>query len=653
MSPAIDTRFLALQELLLGRYSLERELGRGGMGTVYLARDVVLDRPVAIKVLHAGLAAQPEARARFLHEARTAARLAHPHIIPIFAVEEHRDAVFFVMAVIDGETLGQRIRRRGPMHPDDAGRVLRETAWALGYAHSHGVIHRDLTLENILVERGTERAVLADFGIATERDMPDARQLFGTPAYLAPEVIRGEPASVASDLYALGCVAFAALTGRTPFIADTPGELLAKQLVQEPPSLAPLAPGASRRLVAAVESCLAKDPDARPADTGALLAVLERAPEPVAIAPPLRSWFTRWERIKPVYALAAPLLAVQSWALIDGYFSSGVSGLMVAALINAALTVTVIPLAIQVVFERIELRRLRRYGFGIADIRAAFPHWHAERTAARRREAMPSLVGRVVTDLTVVGAVTILGSVLLAFPLLHLLTPREALFYNVRTLIDMLSYVYLGTLIGVGIGMLVPGYRPRPDGRLARVMKEFWNSRGAEWLVRLAQFRQQGTLTAGSTLHRNTELVLGLAVDDLWKVIPEPTREALGDVPALAHSLQRSAAELRDLIARLEESERDLAAQGESVPDLAPLAARLGAQYKEAITALEQLRLQLLRLLATREHTVELTRLLTTARGLDSQLQRAVAGHATVNRILGRSGRGMIAHASAPTPTPA
>ncbi len=166
MSPAIDTRLCALQELLLGRYSLERELGRGGMGTVYLARDVALDRPVAIKVLHPELAAQSEARALFLREARTAARLAHPHIIPIFAVEEHADAVFFVMAVVDGETLGQRIRRRGPMHADDAGRMLRETAWALGYAHSHGVIHRDLTLENILVEHTTGRAVLADFGIA-------------------------------------------------------------------------------------------------------------------------------------------------------------------------------------------------------------------------------------------------------------------------------------------------------------------------------------------------------------------------------------------------------------------------------------------------------------------------------------------------------
>jgi serine/threonine-protein kinase len=210
----MDHRAIELQQALLGAYSLERELGRGGMGVVYLAREIRLDRPVAIKVLHAELAVRPEARRRFVQEARTAARLAHPHIVPIYSVEERGSLVYFVMALVDGETLGQRIRRRGALPPDEAERGLRETAWALGYAHAHGIVHRDLTLENILIERHSGRALLADFGIAGERDAIDGEPVFGTPGFLAPEVIRGEPADARSDLYALGVVGFSALAGR-------------------------------------------------------------------------------------------------------------------------------------------------------------------------------------------------------------------------------------------------------------------------------------------------------------------------------------------------------------------------------------------------------------------------------------------------------
>ncbi len=118
------------------------------------------------------------------------------------------------MALVDGETLGARIRRRGPLPPDDAERMLRETAWALGYAHAHGVVHRDLTLENILLERGTGRALLADFGLAGARDAIEVAPVFGTPGFLAPEIIRGDPATSQSDLYALGVVGYTALTGR-------------------------------------------------------------------------------------------------------------------------------------------------------------------------------------------------------------------------------------------------------------------------------------------------------------------------------------------------------------------------------------------------------------------------------------------------------
>src|SRR3954449_10412720 len=135
-----DAEFLALQAALAGEYSLQRELGRGGMGVVYLARDVQLDRDVAIKVLPTHLAHDAAARERFLREARTAAGLSHPHIVPIHRVSEAGGLVFFVMSYVAGETLGERLRREGPLPPAEAMRVLREVAWALAYAHGRGIV---------------------------------------------------------------------------------------------------------------------------------------------------------------------------------------------------------------------------------------------------------------------------------------------------------------------------------------------------------------------------------------------------------------------------------------------------------------------------------------------------------------------------------
>src|SRR5688572_23479228 len=141
MRDAPDPEFMALQEALAGRYSLQRELGRGGMGVVYLAREVRLDRPVALKLLPSVYATRRELRERFLREARTAARLSHPHIVPIHAVDDVDDFVFMVMAFIEGQTLEQRVRERGPLPVSEAARVLREVAWVLAYAHAEGVVH--------------------------------------------------------------------------------------------------------------------------------------------------------------------------------------------------------------------------------------------------------------------------------------------------------------------------------------------------------------------------------------------------------------------------------------------------------------------------------------------------------------------------------
>src|SRR6187551_2113932 len=192
-----STEFLDLQTALAGEYSLQRELGRGGMGIVYLARDVQLDRDVAIKVLPSHLARTGESRERFVREARTAARLSHPHIVPIHRVGEAGGFVFFVMSYVEGETLGERLRTKGPLPPVEATRVLREVAWALAYAHGRGIVHRDVKPDNILLEARSGRAMVTDFGIAhggAQHDAEgDAGLIMGTAQFMSPEQAANRP----------------------------------------------------------------------------------------------------------------------------------------------------------------------------------------------------------------------------------------------------------------------------------------------------------------------------------------------------------------------------------------------------------------------------------------------------------------------------
>ncbi|HEY9384549.1 MAG TPA: serine/threonine-protein kinase, partial [Gemmatimonadales bacterium] len=250
------SEFLELQAALAGEYSLQRELGRGGMGVVYLARDVQLDRDVAIKVLPAHLAGTPSARQRFLREARMAAGLSHPHIVPIHRVSEADGFVFFVMSYVEGETLGERRRTRGPLPPAEAMRVLREVAWALAYAHGRGIVHRDVKPDNILLEAATGRALVTDFGIAHGGDdalsASDAGNVMGTAHFMSPEQAAGEPLDGRSDLYALGVVGFLAVSGRLPFEAANLPALLLRQASEEPPSVTRAAPGLPPGLGAAI-----------------------------------------------------------------------------------------------------------------------------------------------------------------------------------------------------------------------------------------------------------------------------------------------------------------------------------------------------------------------------------------------------------------
>ena len=317
MPPTVDSprdpELRALEDACRGRFAIEHELGRGGMGIVVLARDLGLDRPVAIKLLPTMLARQPHLRERFLREARTAAGLAHPNIVPIHAVEDHGDVVFFVMGYVEGETLGRRVSRAGPVPASEATRLLRDVAWALAYAHGRGVVHRDIKPDNILIDRGSGRALVTDFGIARVADAPSSLTLdghvMGTAQYMSPEQAAGESIDGRSDLYALGAVGFAALTGRPPFEAPTVAALLARQMLQDAPPVASLRAGLPARLAEVVDRCLAKRPDDRFPSAEALATALdETGSAPPAIAPQVRNFVRMAEQSTMILFTMLPLL---------------------------------------------------------------------------------------------------------------------------------------------------------------------------------------------------------------------------------------------------------------------------------------------------------------------------------------------------------
>jgi len=271
-----------LRAALRGQYTIERELGRGGMGVVFLARDERLDRPVALKVLPRELARRVETRARFLREARTAAQLSHPHIVPVYRADEIDDLAFFAMGYVDGETFADRIRDRAPLTAADAVRVLREVAWALAYAHARGIVHRDIKPENILLDRASGRALVSDFGIARSEFDPSLTAdgyVLGTVHYMSPEQCAGDSLDGRSDLYALGVAGFYALSGRLPFEEEAPHAVIVAHATRNPPSLRTIAPEVPAALADVIDMCLRKDPAHRYATGEALADALTKALE--------------------------------------------------------------------------------------------------------------------------------------------------------------------------------------------------------------------------------------------------------------------------------------------------------------------------------------------------------------------------------------
>jgi len=592
MSASLSPEFVALQRALAGRYSLERELGRGGMGIVFLARDVALDRPVAIKLLPPSVAALPEERARFLREARTAAGLSHPHIVPIHAVEELGDLVFFVMGYVDGETLGQRVRRAGPLPPYEVMRITQQVAWALGHAHAHGVVHRDVKPDNVLLERGSGRALVSDFGIAAQttlRETPTSG-VVGTPQYMSPEQAAGEPVDPRSDLYSLGVTAYYAATGQLPFEADSVAGLIAKHAGEVPPPVASVAPRLPSSFSTAIDRCLAKAPEDRFASADALAARIELGRGGLQLPPPMRAFLR--EAHASGGEIGTALTAAGITAVIYNAFfaGDGFAGLVflptITLLVGLAGT-----RAGQLVFRA---RELVRHGYGHTALPPAVEI--EEQQQSEEVDAAPDRPRGVTRGTWVAAGV---GAAVTAASLgLLAMDPAK---------------LWLIGSAGAIIAPTITIHKLWSDISYGR--RSLWNrilsGPLGSLMFRAARLGLKRRAQDVPVVGQSTTLAVGAAAHELYRALPSGTRARFRSLPTLIDRLERDAAALR--------GGDDEQARG---------------RFATAVAALENLRLDLLRLHAGTGTVEDLTEHVRRAQEMGEEIDAELEGHREVRRLL-------------------
>lgn len=545
----VSPEFLALQSALAGRYSLIRELGRGGMGVVFLAREVALDRLVAIKLLPPALAREDRYRERFLREARTAAGLAHPNIVPIHAVEADGDMVWFAMEYVAGESLGERVRQRGPLATADALRVLQQVAWALAHAHARGVIHRDVKPDNVLLEEGSDRVLVTDFGIAGRSDSATSSPGFGTPHYQSPEQADGRPPDARADVYALGVTAWVALTGRRPFEGATGAVLLVTQADSDTPSLGTVLGRPGAGVVELVDRAVARDPDARWATMEEMAHALDslraRQPQlPMPLQRFARHTVEHGRQLGPVLGLTAA--AAFGAVFIDAFLQSFLGFEEVMYLIVGVVGGAV-SLALMVEHVR-EVRALARQGYGRPAALRVVGQVEADEAQFAEPPAGPAWTRRPQALISLGMALTIGG--------LYTVTHANAT---------------LPVLTGLVVSLFAPAL---VVGRVARL-----KGRTGSWWARVLRSRVGGWFWKAATLGLGrvpdapiggepTALAVGGLIQDLWAALPAAEQQLLAEVPDLAQRLEARAMQPDD------------------------------AHRTEALVALETLRMDLLRLRA-------------------------------------------------------
>lgn len=564
MAEVPSAEFFALQEAVAGRYSLERELGRGGMGIVYLAHDVALDRPVAIKLLPPELATSSDLRTRFLREARTAAQLSHPHIVPIHAVEEHAALVFFVMAYVDGETLGERVRRGGPLSSTDAMRLMQEVAWALAHAHARGLIHRDVKPDNILIDRESGRAMVTDFGIAraVESHTPAGGVVMGTPQYMSPEQARGEELDARTDLYSLGATFFFAITGRLPIDAPAAAALLVRQAAGGAPSITSVRAVVAAPVAQAVDRCLEADRDRRMSSATELAESLRGALAARPEAPQAIRRFLADVDAAGSEAGTAATAALASIAVLA--FSFGLDDIFAGIVFYTISGVTGALAAVRLARLTSDARALLRSGYTLEGVRRGILLEEQRDDSGASTDTQPS---RLKSAAWLVGGAAVSAA---AISLAH---------------ID----VSLGvSLVGAAAAVIAPtiairrAVRDWLGGRGG--LRALMNGRVGRWIFGAAGIGVRDVPPARAVGGEPTIVAIARAADEVYASIPHEHRKQLGDVAAVIHRLEAEALALRG-------GDAASAARGAT-----------------AVAALESLRLDLLRLKAGAAPRGELTR---------------------------------------------
>jgi serine/threonine protein kinase len=620
----LTDEFLKLQEALAGEYSLQRELGRGGMGVVYLARDVQLDRDVAIKILPLHLAQSQEFRERFLREARTAAGLSHPNIVPIHRVGEANGFVFFVMSYIEGETLGERLRTQGPLSPSDAARIMREVAWALAYAHGRGIIHRDVKPDNIMLEAATGRAIVMDFGIAhggaQSGSSLDDERIMGTAHFMSPEQAANDRIDNRSDIYSLGVVGYVAMSGRLPFDEPDLPALLSRQASDTPESVALVAPGIPPAISAAIDRCLALDPELRFPDAETLAAALAPPPETrQALQPALRAWLAARNPLLVPYMGWSSLLSMLTVGNIFAWATGNPGSSVWDVLL--LITGTTAPLFPIVGYHVNQANRQFRAGYSLKDLRAALSIARQERmeTEALALQEDEPAIHRVMR-LATFGSVAWLG---VTFGLMVYKLVPEVFFVP-----PLLTTMLMGAISNALDVQFIP--RKVRQWFQTGIRDRLWNSRAGEWIARrLGAPERSRAITDGA--FKATEVALGAAASDLFESLPPTYREELHELPATVAALEAHAAAARaelEIVAALVPSGSDETAVLESRRSAA--AAHLG----RSVAALEKIRLDLLRLHGGATDLAPLTTLIDSARTLDEEIRRIAEAEEEVEAVL-------------------
>jgi eukaryotic-like serine/threonine-protein kinase len=609
-SPAPDASFIALQAAVAGRFSLERELGRGGMGVVYLARDVQLERHVAIKLLAPSLAARADMRRRFLREARIATQCFHPNIVPIHEVAESGELAWFVMGYVLGETLAERLRRAGPLSAEALRRLGREIGWALAYAHERGVVHRDVKPENILLEMGTGRALIADFGIAWHEpgeagaDPQASGEVMGTAHYMAPEQAMGASIDGRADLYALGVTLYLAATGRHPYDGRNAVAVMVARQTQSAPSLRLLAPQLPATIADAVDQCLAAAPADRYDTAADFVSALERGHDGHEL---------------PTEARPARAAAVGTGMLLDWTVAIGLCGVffvmgeepgfgrgMTVSILKAVLTFAGAATVLRAGETLVAARRALRQGVTPNEVVDAIAPAPAapERAPAPLRDMALLMAGFCLA--IVQGGVN--GWSLPSFALM----PATLLTTLVPPL--LVHRALTGARRRNGLSAWLHAFVRRP---LAQ---------------RLVGWLSGGPAVAPRVMPADapTELLLGHAAEQILARLPASARSQLPTLPAAASALAGEAAALRARVAELSDAQRRLRAGSGSSEHtaerqfLATERARVQERLATTIAALETMRLDLLRLEASQTLPGGLTEHLEVVRDLQRHVDAAL-----------------------------